>query len=190
MSLAALFEHFDTTPATDTGPAQPSADWQAGHEAGLADGVAQAEAAQTALQRQTAEAIADLALTLAEARADTLARLAPLFAALADRIVPRLLRDTLGAALLDELARAAEAALGGPLVLRIAEADHDAVAALLPLIPGTEVTLETDLHLGPGQALIDGGATGTALDIDRLAVATTEALAALPDLLQGQRRHG
>lgn len=190
MSLATLFESFDTIPDPDSGPAPPGEEWLAGHAAGLAEGRAQAGAEQVALRAETAQAIADLGLAFAEAQALVLSQLAPLFATLAERIVPRILHETLGAALLDELTVAAQEIAGAPLTLRVAEADRPALEAVLPLIPGTRVEVVTDPRLGPGQALIAVGDTARSLDLDRLGRDISAAMAALSDLIQGQRQNG
>lgn len=190
MSITALLERFDTAPEPETGPAPPGADWLAGHAEGLAEGREQVLAEQAALRAETAQAIADLGLSLAEAQALVMAQLAPLFAALAEQLVPQLLRETLGAALLDELARAARDAAGKPLRLQVAAADHDAIKAVLPLIPGTRVELETDSRLGPGQVLIGQGDAAHSLDFDRLQADICAALTAISDLMQGERQNG
>ncbi|MBW7920956.1 MAG: hypothetical protein H3C51_02525 [Rubellimicrobium sp.] len=188
MSIATLFECFDS--AADPGPATPGEDWLAGHAAGLAEGLAQAEAAQDALRHDTARAIADLGLTFAEARADVLARLAPLFATLAERIVPRILDATLGAALLDELTAAAGADSDGPLTLHVAPDDLPAVRAILPLVPGTPATVTADTRLAPGQVLVGRGDAATSLDLARLGSAISDALAAVSDPFHERTDHG
>jgi len=186
MSLAALYECFDSAPA----PAGPGEDWLAGHAAGLAEGRALALAEADTLRHETARAIADLGLSFAEAQGHVLARLAPLFALLADRVVPRLLHETLGAALLDELATAARADAGAPLALCVAPADAAAVEAVLPLLPGVRVAVRADPRLTPGAALIGHGDGESAFDLDRLGRDIAAALAALSDLMQGETRHG
>lgn len=188
MSLTPLFECFDAAPTPE--PEGPSEGWQEGYDAGLAEGRALAEAEAAALRQETAQVIADLGLTFEEAQSHVLARLAPLFSILAKRVVPDILQATLGVALRDELALAAQADAGVPLSLRLAPADMPAIEAVLPLIPGTQVTVHADPRLGPGEVLIDRGEGATALDLDRLGRDVSAALFALSDSMQGQQDHG
>ena len=156
MSLTDLLDCFDDAP-TDSGPGE---EWLAGHAAGLDEGRARAQAEAIHLQEETARAIADLTLTFEEAHAHVLARLAPLFAALSETAVPLILRESLGAALLDELARAARTDTDAPLALLVAPEDAVALEAVLPLVPGTKDTLNTDPGLAPARSLSSAAGRG------------------------------
>lgn len=187
MSLADLLECFDVTPMTEG----PSAEWLEGHEAGLAEGRAHAMADATHLREEAARAVADLALTFEEARAHVLSDLAPLFAVLAEQVVPQLLHETLAAALLDELNRAAAADADTPLSISVAAEDEAALATILPLVPGAQVTLHPDARLAAGQIIIEGRApAATSLDLARLERETSATLAALINPLKGQEQYG
>lgn len=187
MALTDLLECFDEAPS-ETGPGE---EWLAGHAAGLDEGRACVHAESAFLQEETARAIADLTLTFEEARAHILARLAPLFTALAETAVPLILRETFGASLLDELMRAARADAEAPLELLVAPEDEAALVAVLSHTPGTQVILHTDPRLASGQIIIEGGGSAaTSLDLVRLGHGISEALAALAEPVKGHKHHG
>ncbi len=176
MARLALLESFDTA-APEAG--SPGADWQAGHAAGFDAGQAAGRAEASALSAETAQRIADLCFSYAEAEAKILARLRPLFRALADRIVPAVLHDTLGVALAEELDAAVVADLARPAVLRVPPEDHAAVDSALSALARKPFVLRADPALSRGQALIETPTQSTAFDCTRLAADVDAALAAL-----------
>ncbi len=187
MSLTDLLECFDSAPADR----RPGEEWLAGHAAGLDEGRARVRAEAAHLQEETARAVADLALTFEEARAHVLARLAPLFAVLAETAVPLILRESFGAAVLDELSRAAQTDAGAPLALLVAPEDAATLEAVLQLAPGTQVSLRVDPGLASGQIIIEGGGSGaTSLDLARLGHGISEAFAALAEPVKGHEHNG
>lgn len=189
MARLALLESFDATPAADVEPA-PTADWLAGHAAGLAEGRAAALAEQGMLRAEAAQALADLAFNFREAETVLLARLRPLFRAIADQAVPEILRETLGVALLEELDALAAADLAAGVVLRVAADDAAAVAELLQSVAGHAFVLQPDPRLPPGQVLIDAASGGTALDLARLRDDIAAAIAALSEETARSSEHG
>lgn len=177
MARLAVLESFDT--AAPPEPGGPGPDWLAGHAAGFDEGQAAARAEASALSAETAQRIADLCFGYAEAEAQILARLRPLFRALADRIVPAVLQDTLGVALAEELDAAVVADLARPAVLRVPPEDHAAVGSALAALARAPFVLRADPALGRGQALIETPVQSTAFDCGRLAADVDAALAAL-----------
>lgn len=187
MARLAVLESFDLAPAPVTDG--PGEEWLAGHRAGLAEGRVAALAEQAALRAETAEALAELGLTFREAQNHVLARLAPLFRALGERIVPEILRATLGQVLIEELQAAAETDARAPACLRVAPADLVAVTGTLAVLGGAP-EIRADPRLGPGQVLIDRGGADTSFDFNRLSADIAAALAALGDEPERRLRHG
>ncbi|MCC7321451.1 MAG: hypothetical protein IT542_10815 [Rubellimicrobium sp.] len=183
-----LLEHFDiAAPAPGDGPGE---EWLAGYRTGLDEGRAAAEAAQADRSLAMAQILADLDFTFREAQAQVMARLEPLFRILADQVVPSLLQQTLGVAVVAEILDAARRDAGGPLEIGLSPADHDAVATALTLLPAARVSLREDGRLGPGQVMLRGGAGTTSLDLARLGREVTSALDALASDMKGKEANG
>lgn len=188
MVRLAVLESFDLP--VDTAAAAPSDDWLAGHRAGVDEGRAAALAQNHALKSDTAQALSDLVFSFREAQNHLLSRLAPLFRAISDQVVPEVLRQTLGLVLAEELQAAAEADCRAPLTLRVPPADLAPVAAVLEALPLGGLALRPDSRLSEGQILLDRGGTDTSFDFNRLSADIASALAALTDETVRSDLHG
>lgn len=190
MGRSPLFESFDG-PLQAGAPFVPSEDWQDGYQAGLADGLAQANAQQDALSEVVVQHMLDLGFQFAEARAQVLAGLRPLFAALSDRLLPALGQAAFGAHLAEALAAAALADMTRPVRIAV---HPDQVAAMTVCLAGqasAAFAIIADLSLSPGQALINSATTATMIDIDGLIAAASDALLALTEAPPPRRsEHG
>lgn len=177
MRLMPFLEDFSAPPVANT-PVPPLG-WEDGYAAGFDAAHAQAAQTQTALSAQTAQALADLSFTFAEAQHVVLQQLHPLLQLIAARIVPDILRQTLGAALAEELAAAAAADSTSKIPLRLPPADCPALADIAGRIAGCTLQVIPDPELQSGQALIGGPGRSTAFDTTRLARDLADALNAL-----------
>lgn len=180
MMLLEAFDDVRGPPATPPG-------WADGHAAGLAEGralgAAEARARQGALSEELAQALADMAWTYAEARAEVLAGLQPLLGLVAQRLLPAVA----GAALGPWLAEMAAAAQGDTAALTIAV--HPAqVAAVLPHLGASGVAVIADPSLSPHAARV-AGRDETLLDLDACLAGIAAALSAITDPSQ-RARHG
>ena len=147
--------------------------------AGEASVEAQASQQQAAISAATAQALADLSFTFAEAQHVVLQQLHPLLQLVVDRIVPDVLHQTLGAALAEELAAAAATDIGAKIPLRLPPDDCAALSEIAGQIAGCPLQVIPDPDLRPGQALVGGPARSTAFDTTRLARDMADALTAL-----------
>lgn len=179
--MALLLESFD--PPEQTESSGPSAEWLAGHAAGLAEGIAQeaarAEAEGTRISQELATALQDAAFTFAEARAQVIASLGPLIEVIVARLLPALAAEALGPWLRVEVERAARADAACPVTIHVHPSRLDAVRACLP--PGAAHRLSPDPALGPHGARLSCGTRETALDLDACVAGIRAALSNLAE---------
>lgn len=192
MSRFALLENFDDPDARTgaTGRAGPTEDWLDGHAQGLADGLAQAAAAQSVLSAEIGQTLSDLGFSYAEARAEVLQSLGPLFSVLMARILPDLAAASHALRLVGLLQSAAEHDSARPVELSVHPDRIEGLAATLPYAVGLPVMLVADPSVGPNGAILQSARGETALDVDGMLAEATEALSAIfaPD--EESRRHG
>lgn len=186
-----LLEAFDILPPLPE-PEGPSPDWLDGHAAGLAQGLAQgaaeAEARSDHLTGELAQSLQDMAFGYAEAREQVLASLKPLFAALADRLLPQAAAEALGPWIAQALSDAAQSDSAAPIVVELHPDRVEAVRACLP--PGSPATLRPDASLDRSAARITTPLGESDLDLGACLAAMQEALFALSDANTGMIRHG
>ncbi len=189
MGKLLVLEPFDLAafPSVD---AAPSKDWQAGHLAGMADGLAQAGAHQSALRDDVAQALIDITFTYAEARNQILASLGPLFQSVMDRILPEIAKEALLPHIVDRLIAAARADSGAPMRIAVHPAARAGLVASLPATPPLPLVIEVDAALGPGQVVLRHQQTETTLDLDGLVQGMRAILAALFDETERKIQNG
>lgn len=188
-----LLEAFDRPLAAEPPePAGPSPDWLEGHAAGLAEGLARgraaAEAASAHLSEELAQGLLEMTFAYAEAREQVLRSLGPLFALLADRLLPEMAAAALGPWIAEVLLEAAGSDSAAPLVVEVHPDRIGAVAACLP--PGWPASLRPAPDLGPNAARLVAPARESDLDLDACLAALREALSTLFDPTGAQIRHG
>lgn len=181
-------ESFDSagTPVVAT----PSPDWLEGYAAGRAEGEAAARTDAQALRDSAAQALADLTLSARDAQSLILARLAPLFDAIATRVIPDLLRQTLGHHLTAALQTAAATDAGADLVLFVPPQDVPAVDATIAAIAGGGLSVRPDPRLPAGQIILSTTAEQTSLDPRDLSRSIAAALAALSESTPRRTQNG
>lgn len=181
MGKLAFLEAFDALPEPElpVEPAGPSQDWLDGHAAGHAAALAELADRQESLSAELCQSVADLNMTVAEARRLLSDGLGPLFDALATQLLPVALHESFAPRIAADLHEMARDDLERPLALRVrpeaAAAVGDAVAGL----PSLAVEILPDPGLGPLEALIDGPSGESAFDLERLLTALRAALANL-----------
>ncbi len=160
-----------------------------GHAAGYAEGYAAAMAAGEAEDRAAVvalrEAVQDLELTQAAARADALARLRPVIEALARVAAP----EAAARGFAGTLAEAVERRLAGDgaprLAARVAPERVEGVALRL----GDRVEVRPDPALTGAQARLEWTGGGAEIDVDGCLAAAREAVAIFFDEAEREARH-
>ncbi len=132
--------------------AEKLAAYDKGHAAGWAEATAAAERARADDTDAALARLQDLTFTYHEARAHVLRSLLPLIGAVADRIVPTVLRETLGARLTEMVETLAADASSAEIEIRVAPDAADPLRRALegrvhfPLVVREDAGLDAGLH--------------------------------------------
>ena len=191
MALVFL-EAFDATEPESSVPEGPSEDWLDGHAAGVAEGLESASHEAARRAAELAESLADLNTTIAEARREVLAGLAPLFEAMLGQILPALTERSVvqhGVALLMD---AAEDASDPPLMLTLNPRNLAVMAQALDELSCPQVDLRAEDDLGTGEIVLTRRGSDTVLDLGRLSRDLADLLdnLATPGPASKDLRHG
>lgn len=190
MARSLALEAFDVVPKPVEPPPGPSEDWKSGHAAGVADGLAKAGSHQAVLTDAVVQAISDMTFTYAEARAQVLSSLQPLFAAMMSRLLPDIARAVLLPHVVELLGEAARADSRMPIAIAVHPSLRGGIDHALGRMAGPGPLLLSDPYITPGQVILRHGVTETALDLDGLVAELTEVLAAILDPSATEARHG
>ncbi len=192
MARSPLLESFDLSDGScdPAVAAKPSLDWCNGHAAGLVDGQALAANAHNALSAEIAQTLADMGFGYAEARAQLLHGLKPLFGAVIRRILPGLADPAYAAQVVTLLYQAAEQDLGSPLELMVNPVHVAALAELLPFAVGMPVMMIGDPAVGRDQAILRSGQAETLLDVGAVLSGAQAALGAIFETVEESASYG
>lgn len=189
------FPHLESFDLPDKLPdptviAEPTAEWRAGHAAGLAQGQAIAAAVQSDLTAEMAQCFADMGFGFAEARLQLLSGLKPLFGAIINRVLPGLSQSALAAQVVDLLYRAAAQDSRVPLELLVNPDRIDGLTSLLPYAVGMPVILVADPSVGLDQAVLRASQSETLLDVGTVLAGVQAALEAIFETTDERTNYG
>ncbi|WP_439138829.1 flagellar biosynthesis protein [Roseicyclus sp.] len=120
----------------------------------------------------------DLSLSYAEARADVLAALGPLFEDMAAQLLPTLAAEAVAPAVIAELRTAAEAASDGRAVLFASPGAMPALARLIEMQDGLDIELRAEPAFAEGQVSLRFGTERRDIDLSDAAQRMAEAIRA------------
>jgi len=186
MSQTLSLESFDGGLVQDD---QPGTAFNLGFEDGFAAGEAAAKANAAALNDTLVQAVADAEFTFAEARGQVLRSLAPLFAAVVDKVLPHCIATGFAGHLADLLIQAAADDLGAQLELHVHPENTEAVEAALADLPNAVIVLP-DKSLTPHAAWIKRSNGDTLLDADALLSEICAALSTIQHPADRTQSHG
>jgi flagellar assembly protein FliH len=172
-------------PSTDTLDA-----YDKGYAAGWDDATKAAKAEETQADLNLRQSLEDLGFTYHEARVHVMGALSPLLSALMRKVVPRMLQDTLGARLIEEVEAMADSAVDLPVDLMANPADAAALRPVIEAVKTLPMRLVEERTVAPGQMFLKAGTAEREIDLTGALTAITEALEALDDLNKEQLRHG
>lgn len=185
--MAALsLESFEADEADDNNAAVAFND---GYQQGFDAGQAAAAADHMALAAALVQSISDIDFTYAEARAQVMQSLDPLFEALTTAVLPHCISSGYAKQVADILTSAAAADTEGPFRLHVHPDQVPAVDAATADLAG-KIKIVPDAALSAHAAWIQHGAGETHLDLDRLLTQITEALGAVANPEYRTATHG
>jgi hypothetical protein len=163
----------------DDGSAIPSADYDAGYQEGFAAASAASQVDQNALQQELVQTISELGFGYAEARAQLLESLEPLFSAVAQKLLPQVGHDTFGHLLIEAVCDAAVLDAENTPVLHIHPTQRNSIVKLVEE-HALDIKVCDDPDLTAHAAWIRHENKETCLDVDSLLAKISTALNAVP----------
>jgi hypothetical protein len=163
--------------------------FEQGYKAGWDDAAKAAGEEQTRLRADLARNLQALSFTYEEAHRHVLAALGPMLQEMAAVVLPKLARDTLGAAVAEALMPIAERAGRPPVTLLVSPASRAMVEAALKDAVAPPLEIREESTLGTAQALLRFDGQELRIDLDgalaKIAAATaaflgTGAMGAVP----------
>jgi hypothetical protein len=166
---------------TPTGPDagdETMAAFDEGYRSGWED-CAKAEAeSQRRIGADLAANLKELSLSFAQARADVLTALGPLFEDMAAQLLPRLAAEAIAPAVIAELRAAADSATQAKAVLFAAPAALPALVQLVEMQDGLEIELRAEPAYAEGQVSLRFGSERRDVDLSDAARRMAEAIRA------------
>lgn len=174
----------EAVPAPQENPTGPDAGdetmaaFDEGYRSGWED-CAKAEAeSQRRIGADLAANLKELSLSFAQARADVLTALGPLFEDMAAQLLPRLAAEAIAPAVIAELRAAAESATQAKAVLFAAPAALPALVQLVEMQDGLEIELRAEPAYAEGQVSLRFGSERRDVDLSDAARRMAEAIRA------------
>ena len=161
-----------------------------GYAAGWDDATKAAEQEAKSAQDAARTNLQDLGFTFHEARAHVMLGMTPLLKSIVAQILPTLLRDTIGARILEELETLTEEASDTPIDLFVPEGDLPAMEAALADVTTLPISIREEASLEHGQLYLRLGESERQIDLAALGTRITDALTALDTLNKDVLKHG
>jgi flagellar biosynthesis/type III secretory pathway protein FliH len=185
MMSAKLLESFDEVP-----PSDPSGE---AYDQGFRDGQAAAEhlaqADQNRLSEELVQSIRDLEFSFAEARADLTAALAPVFAAICDKIFPAIIDGIYARKIADVISTAAQCQTPDRFQLAVHPDQSGAVQAAVGIF-GMDLKVVPDAELGKYAARLDHAENAELFDAEHLVAEIAAILQTMTHTAERNRAHG
>ncbi|WP_246138120.1 flagellar biosynthesis protein [Maritimibacter fusiformis] len=164
--------------------------YEAGYRAGW-DDAARAEAEdQSRIGAEFARNLQDLGFTFHEARAHVMQALEPLLTGMVERVLPRLVSETIGQTIVEELLPLATAAAGNPIEVVVSPANRPVVEEMLARSDTVPFTLVEEPTLAEGQVYLRSGALERQIDFTEAVDRIGAAIGSLYQLNEKAFQHG
>lgn len=151
--------------------AEPKAhpEYEAGFAAGHAHAMAEVEAAQERIDAALVQALTDMEFGHSEARSLILEQMAPLIAALSEKLLPALSEISLAQHLAADILDAVQADLAGQIIVELPDLaqSHLITGQLRAVGRDLPIRFRQNAALGPGEATIRSDHRETTFDVER-----------------------
>jgi hypothetical protein len=168
--------------------ATPSVEFEAGYQEGFAFAMATAKGDQSALSNAFVQAISNVEFSHAEARAQILDSLTPLFNTVIEKLLPRLSYESFGLLVIQTIYEAAQHDTVKLPALHLHPSQRQAVEAAA-YENELEITIDEDPTLTPYAVWIGQAQGETYLDVDSLLTETSATLSAISKANQRMNSH-
>lgn len=170
--------------APEPGPAAPGGEmlekarlegYEAGYQAGWDDAARSEAEDQSRIGAEFARNLQDLGFTFHEARAHVMQALEPLLTGMVEKVLPRLVADTIGQTIVEELLPLAASAADTPIEVVVSPDSRPAVEGLISRATSVPFTITEEETLAEGQVFLRSGKTERHIDltgaVDRIGAA-------------------
>lgn len=161
-----------------------------GYAAGWEDAAKATRQEQEQSETAVAQSLQDLGFTYQEARAHVMRSLTPLVSGMLTRLLPRLIRDTLGARIIEEIDGIADKSADSPIDLLIAPAGADDLRAIVGRITELPLRVVEEATVPEGQIFLRLGQTEREIDLSGALDSISAALNGLDSLNCKESVHG
>lgn len=185
-SSGSVIEHLTRAAAE----VEKMASYEQGYQAGWDDAArAQAEN-QTRIEADFARNLQELSFTFHEARAHVIQAMEPLLSSLINVLLPRLVVESLGERILEELQPFLEQAADTPIELVTAPANRAIMESLMKSVETLPIRLTEEPSLAEGQVYVRMGKTERQIDLTGALDRLSQAMGALYDTNERILKHG
>jgi flagellar biosynthesis/type III secretory pathway protein FliH len=159
-----------------------------GYQAGWDDAAHAQSNDRAAISAELARNLQAMTFTYQEARAHVLRALRPFMSGLAERVLPAIAHETLGAVIAEVITPRAERAANQPIKLVLHPSRRELVAEYLAKTTGLPLEIEEEPSLGEGQVFLMLGKQETAVDLDGAVAAIQSAVRGFLDQSQNENQ--
>jgi flagellar assembly protein FliH len=164
--------------------------YETGYKSGWDDATRATAEDRDRIGAEFARNLQDLSFTFHEARAHVIHALEPLLGGILDQLLPRLVSETLGQTIVEELLPLAAAAADTPIEVVVGPASRPALEVLLDGAVSVPLTLVEEETLAEGQVYLRSGGLERELDFPAALTRIRAAIAALYDLNEKAFQNG
>lgn len=164
--------------------------YETGYRAGWDDAARTEAEDQSRIGAEFARNLQDLGFTFHEARAHVMQALEPLLTGMVERVLPRLVSETIGQTIVEELLPLASAAAGRPIEVMVNPANRPVVEDLLARSDTVPFTLVEEPTLADGQIYLRSGTHERQIDFTAAVDRIGAAIGSLYQLNEKAFQHG
>lgn len=166
------------------------AGYETGYQAGWDDAAKTDDDDRNRIGAEFARNLQDLGFTFHEARSHVMQSLEPLLASMVDKVLPKLVSDTLGQAIVEELLPLAAQAADTPIQVIVYPQGRETLEELLSQNSAIPVELIEEDSLAEGQVYIRMGQNEKQIDLSGAVQKIGEAISGLYEINERARNHG
>lgn len=164
--------------------------YEAGYKAGWDDAARSEAEEQSRIGAEFARNLQDLGFTFHEARSHVMQALEPLLSSMVERVLPRLVSETIGQTIVEELLPLASSAADTPIEVVVSPVSRPALDALLSRATAIPFTVIEEPTLAEGQVFLRSGKTERHIDFTSAVDRIGTAIEGLYDLNEKAFQHG
>ncbi|UWP98244.1 FliH/SctL family protein [Aliiroseovarius crassostreae] len=164
--------------------------YEVGYQAGWDDAIRAGDEDKSQISAEFARNLQDLGFTFHEARSHIMKSLEPLLANMVEKVLPSLVSDTIGHAIVEEILPLAADAADSPMQVVIYPGGRDMLEALLSQNTSVPIELIEEETLAEGQVYIRMGATEKQIDLSGAIHRIGEAISGLYQINEKAKQNG